>query len=102
MVAALMANSWARTAGLYPERPNAISSWASKASNQSAITGCIYLPDGIPIHRHTRISCFLALSEYFVGLCLRRSIRTTFLTPIVFEVRYRRAVDRPSPVEAQN
>ncbi|WP_246840147.1 hypothetical protein [Auritidibacter sp. NML130574] len=101
-MAALMATSWARTVGLYPERPNANSSWASNASNQSSITGFMYLPEGMPINRHTRINCFFAFAEYFVGLCFRRSMRTTFLTPMVCEVRYRLAVDRPNPVEAQN
>src|SRR5699024_8802568 len=69
---------------------------------QDSSTAAMYLPDGIPIIRHTLISCFLAFWEYLVGLCFRRSIRTTFSTPMVLEIRYRRAVDRPTPVEAQN
>src|SRR5699024_10032030 len=82
--------------------PKASSWWVSKASNQSCITGFMYFPEGMPISRHTRINCFLALAEYFVGLCLRRSIRTTSLTPMVLQVNCRLAVDRPSPVETQD
>src|SRR5699024_2984441 len=92
------ANSVVRTVGLYPELPNANSPWASKASNRINMTAAMYLPEGMPIHRHIRSNCFLALAEYFVGC---RSMRTTFLTPRVLDVRYRRAVDRPSPVDAQ-